>query len=257
MKPGERIARRARTWISLAARRSRTGALALTLIVGALVAAACGSATCGGPCGQGAPANEPKGNYPVDVLQASFPTNQHLAKDSTMAIVVRNAGSKTIPQISVTVKCGSSLGGTFDTVQDQSDVPPDQQSADPSRPQFVVKTIPIIDAQSVPSSAEAKSTVRPQLDPSPEERTSAYVDTYPLGPLPPGQTANFRWNVSAVKAGSFQLCWRVNAGYVGRAFAVASANSPLPINGTFNGTVSDTAPKADIGPDGTTVVNTR
>jgi hypothetical protein len=179
---------------------------------------------------------EPTGNFPVKVVSASFPGNQKLAKDSTMEIVVENAGQKTIPTISVTVKCGPGLGGSFNTTT------ADTNAADTERPQFVVNKIPT-----------ATERVNPPLDPAPLERSSAFVDTYPLGPLAAGRSATFRWDVSAVKAGPYKLCWRVNAGLYGKAKAVP-ASGGAPISGQFKGTISRKAPQAKIGPDGTTVI---
>ena len=135
--------------------------------------------------------NEKNTTYPVKVVRASFPQNQSLAKDSTMEIVVQNTGQKMIPVISVTVKCGAGLGGSFSTATQDTTV------ADPLRPQFAVNKIPT-----------ATDRVNPPLDPAPLERSSAYVDTYPLGPLGAGHTATFMWDVSAVKAGPYHLCWR-------------------------------------------------
>jgi hypothetical protein len=192
-------------------------------------------AGCGGEKQQDA--QEPSGNFPVKVVSASFPQKQSLAKDSTMEIVVQNAGQQKIPTISVTVKCGKGLGGSFQTaVSEQGN------NADPQRPQFVVNKIPT-----------ATTRVNPPLDPAPLERSSAYVDTYPLGPLAPGRSATFRWDVSAVKAGPYRLCWRVNAGLYDKAKAVPSAGGG-PIAGEFAGVVSNRAPKAIIGDDGRTVI---
>ena len=69
----------------------------------ALGLAAIAVAGCGGGTRQDA--NEPSGNFPVDVLSASFPDQQRLATTSDMIISVRNAGTKKVPNISVTVKC--------------------------------------------------------------------------------------------------------------------------------------------------------
>ena len=258
--------------------------------------------------------DEPAGEFQVRLVEAKFPLDQKLAKDSTMSIVVENAGSERVPNINVTVKCqgplsereiaitggldplsieeltqqledidttivdtvneetdylvvGDSpdeavlsaarrlgvdqidvdelqdlleqtngLGGSFNTVVSESDV------ADPERPQFVVNQIPT----RTPRKA-------PPLDPAPLERSSALVDTYPLGPLEPGATARFRWDVTAVKAGSFRLCWRVNAGLYGKAIAVPASDSP-PLKGSFEGEVSNEAPAARIADDGRTVI---
>jgi hypothetical protein len=197
-------------------------------------ASALAMAGCGG--GSKQDADEHAGNYPVKVVRASFPQNQSLAKNSTMEIVVQNAGQQMIPMISVTVKCGAALGGSFSTATQDTNV------ADPERPQFVVNKIPT-----------ATERVNPPLDPAPLERSSAFVDTYPLGPLAAGRSATFRWDVSAVKAGSYRLCWRVNAGLYGKAKAVPASGGE-PISGEFKGTVSRKPPQARVGDDGTTVI---
>jgi hypothetical protein len=208
----------------------RRGASAL-LLAGAFGLAISG---CGGEPKQDA--KEPSGNFPVKLVSATFPPDQSLAKDSTMEIVVQNAGQKMIPMISVTVKCGSGLGGSFSTTTSDTD------AADRERPQFVVNKLPT-----------ATERVNPPLDPAPLERSSAYVDTYPLGMLGPGHSATFRWDVSAVKAGPYKLCWRVNAGLYGKAKAVPASGGG-PINGEFQGTISRKPPKAGIAEDGQTVI---
>ena len=189
---------------------------------------------CGG--GEKQDAKETSGTYPVKLVRASFPQRQSLAKNSTMEIVVQNAGQKMIPTISVTVKCGSAIGGSFSTATQDTNV------VDRLRPQFVVNKLPT-----------AAERVNPPLDPAPLERTSAYADTYPLGPLGAGHTATFMWDVTAVKAGPYHLCWRVNAGLYGKAKAVAASGS-APVSGEFQGTVSNKAPKATIGPDGRSII---
>jgi hypothetical protein len=202
-------------------------------------AAVAALAGCGSQVVKGDPQDkaEPKGNFPLQVESATFPKKQNLAKDSSMQIVVVNSGQQRVPNINVTVKCGSGLGGSFMTATDESDV------ADPERPQFIVDKIPT-----------ATERVNPPLDPAPLERSSAFVDTYPLGPLDPGRRATFRWDVTAVKAGPYRLCWRVNAGLYGKAKAVSSSGSALPISGEFKGVVSNKAPKAKIADNGTTVI---
>jgi len=46
----------------------------------------------------------------------------------------------------------------------------------------------------------------------------------------------------------------VNAGLYGKAKAVASADSEVPISGEFEGEVSNKAPKARVAGDGKTVI---
>src|SRR5438093_5049487 len=65
-------------------------------------------------CGQGErqEADEPKGDFPVEIVDASFPAQQRLAKTSNLEIIVRNPGPKTVPVVSVTINCGQSKGGS-------------------------------------------------------------------------------------------------------------------------------------------------
>jgi hypothetical protein len=200
-----------------------------------LLAASIAATGCGGSSNKPQDENEPSGNFPVEVTSAQFPSNQKLAKDSSMEIVVRNAGTKRIPNVNVTVKCKTGTGGSFSVASSDANL------ADNERPQFVVNQIP---------TRTPRKTGQLELDPL--ERSSAFVDTYPLGPLAAGRTARFEWKVTAVKAGPYRLCWKVNAGLYGKAKATSS-NSGLPLSGVFVGEVSNKAPKTRVAEDGTTV----
>ena len=174
-------------------------------------------------------ANEPEGDYKVEVVEASFPTDQKLAKRSELVIVVRNADTKKIPNIAVTMK-------GLDYRKDDPDL------ADQRRPQFVVngkfKTFGNIeDAQArTPGGVE----------------NPTYVDTWALGPLEPGESKEFKWDVTAVVAGPYELSYAVAAGLDGKARAVdESGEAP---RGVFTGTVSDEAPQTRIADDGKTIV---
>jgi hypothetical protein len=220
-------------------------------VLALVCAASLTAAGCGG--GSRQDEDEPEGEFPVQVVSATFPKDQKLAKDSKMRIVVRNAGDEEIPVISVTVECprqpeqgqrsagsggspsgAGQQGGGFNYRTTFPGV------ADPSRPQFVVNTIP---------TRTPRNYDRGRLDPL--ERSSSYVSTFPLGKLAPNREATFPWDVTAVTAGPYKICWRVNAGLDGKAKAVPSGG---PINGQFTGTVSDRAPDARIGDDGRTII---
>jgi hypothetical protein len=204
-------------------------------------------------CGSGSrqDEDEPKGNFPVEIVSASFPAKQRLAATSNMEIAVRNPGSKRIPIVSITVKCAgarstggsggsaSGAGGSGGAFGYRTSYP---GVADPVRPQFVVNTIP---------SRTPRNYDQGRLDP--QERSSSFVDTFTLGSLEPGRTATFKWNVTAVKSGSYRICYRVNAGLDGKAKAVP-ARSGQPISGQFTGQVAPKPPQAHIGEDGKTVV---
>jgi hypothetical protein len=174
-------------------------------------------------------ADEPKGRFPVEVLKASFPENQKLAKRSNLVITVRNAGDKTIPNVAVSV--------TGFSKREQN-----AELADPNRPLFVINGVPR-SIGSFPESQEA----------SPRGGETAYVGTWALGKLAPGRERTFRWGVTAVKAGPFRIKYTVAAGLDGKAKAV-DANGRRPV-GTFAGTISDKPPVTRVADDGKTVVH--
>ena len=218
--------------------------------VGARVAPVCLAAIAVAGCGAGSrqDADEPKGSFPVEIVDASFPTSQRLATTSNMTIVVRNPGQRTIPVVSVTVKCVSDTGGGGGSPSGSGSTGGFSYRttypgvADPSRPRFVVNTVP---------TRTPRVYDKGRLDPL--ERSSAYVDTFPLGALAAGRSVTFRWNVTAVKAGKFRICYRVNAGLDGKAKAVP-ARAGETIDGEFDGEVKQKPPQAHIGRDGKTVV---
>jgi hypothetical protein len=179
--------------------------------------------------------DEKAGNYPVAVEEAEFPLQQELAESSTMRVVVRNAGNERIPNIVVTVQCRDSKGGQNGSFDRQV---AGQSQADKNRPNFVVDQIP----------GSARPASRQQLDPL--ERSSAYVNTYGLGPLGANRTATFEWKVTAVRAGDFRVCYRVAAGLDGKAKAVPASGS-LPLSKEWQGNISNAAPKTGVADDGT------
>src|SRR5258707_1699010 len=120
------------------------------------VACACAAFAVAG-CGGGGPrqdANEPTGNYKVQVVEAKFPDKQSLATRSIMTITVKNIDTKTIPNVAVTVK-------SFDERRSQPNLP------DPRRPRFIANT-------------------------GPRGGDTAYVGTSALGPLRSGETKTFQ-----------------------------------------------------------------
>ncbi len=184
-------------------------------------------AGCGG--GERQDENEPEGNFPVEVVRATFPEDQKLAKSSDMVVTVRNAGDKTIPNIAVTVN-------GFDKRKNNPDL------ADPSRPVFALNGVQV----EIAGFPEAK-------DASPRGCDTAYVNTWACGPLKPSQQRTFRWSVTAVQAGDFRIDWRVAAGLDGKAKAVAAGGGPAP-RGQFSGSVSNEAPDVRVADDGHTIV---
>ena len=185
-------------------------------------------AGCGG--GERQDENEPEGNFAVEVVRASFPDHQKLAKSSDMIVTVRNAGDKTIPDIAVTVN-------GFDERKKDPDL------ADPTRPVFAVNGVQV----EIAGFPEAK-------DATPRGCDTAYVNTWACGPLKKGEEKTFRWTVTAVQAGDYRIDWRVAAGLDGKAKAVAAGGGPAP-RGQFAGTISNAAPDVRVADDGHTIVN--
>ena len=207
-------------------------------VIACMPALAVGASGCGGTTVKGAPqdTDEKAGNYPVSVETATFPLQQKLAQTTTMRVVVRNAGDARIPNIAVTVQCPESKDGQNGSFDRQ--IGGQEQPADKNRPNFVVDQIP----------GSTRPASRQQLDPL--ERSTAYVNTYALGPLGPNRTATFEWKVTAVRAGLFRVCYRVAAGLDGKAKA-SPASGSLPLIDDFTGNVERTAPRTGVADDGT------
>jgi hypothetical protein len=184
-------------------------------------------AGCGG--GERQDENEPEGDFPVEVVRATFPEKQKLAKSSDLIVTVRNAGERTIPNIAVTVN-------GFDKRKN------DPELADPSRPVFAIDGVQL-EIAGFPEAKEA----------APRGCDTAYVNTWACGPLRPDEERTFRWSVTAVRAGDFKIDWQVSAGLDGKAKAVAPGGGPPP-RGSFSGTISDEAPEVRVADDGKTIV---
>lgn len=182
------------------------GACAVALVAVAAVASGCGGSD------EPQDANEPSGDYPVEITQAKFPRKQGLGETSRLVISVRNAGEETIPNIAMTVD-----GFYYRT--DQPGV------ADPARPFWIVN-LPPADGQ------------------------TAMVNTWALGSLDPGRTATFTWNVTAVRAGNRRLAYRAAAGLNGKARAVTDSGGvpagTIPVRVTPKPRKSYVLPNGDV-----------
>jgi hypothetical protein len=161
-------------------------------------------------CGGGArqDANEPSGTFDVNVVRNSFPTAQHVARQSRLRIAVRNAGNKTIPNVAVTVK-----GFT------RRDTQPGL--ADPNRPVWIV-------------------------DRGPVGGDTAYVGTWALGSLAPGRTRVFEWRVTPIRPGKYDVSYEIAAGLDGKAKA-RTKDGGRPV-GNFKVSVSGKPADARVDP---------
>jgi hypothetical protein len=196
------------------------------LLAGLCGLLAAGAVGCGG--GERQDANEAEASYEVEVVDASFPTRQRLAEQSELEVTVRNDADETIPDIAVTLR-------GLDRRQDNPNL------QDPGRPVFVINGDP----------AEIGGYQEVKLD-APGGGQTALVDTWALGELEPGAEKTFRWRVTAVEPGPFELTYAVAAGLGGKAKAVGPGDAQP--RGVFRGTVSSKAPASRIAADGRTVV---
>lgn len=178
---------------------------------------ALGMSACGG--GERQDAAEKAGSYKVEITDASFPEQQSIAQATTMKIAVRNTDDKTLPDVSVTV--ATDPGDSGGAAQAFSSDIKDPNVADSSRPIWIV-------------------------DEGPKGGDTAYTNTWALGPLKAGQSKDFEWKVTAVKAGDYTIKYSVSPGLTGKA-KVASGGTT---KGTFKVTVDDTPPNARVGDDG-------
>jgi len=148
-------------------------------------------------------AHEPHGDFTVQVVRARLPHAQRLARGTELEIAVRNAGTRTLPNVAVTV----------DSLNYVSRYP---HLADPNRPVWMIMTSP------GPVANPPVETV--QLAPT-GGGTTAYVNTWALGPLAPGHTRVFTWKLMPVRAGLHTVHYLVAAGLAGRARAVLSGGA--------------------------------
>lgn len=175
-------------------------------------------------CGSGGPqdAHEPTGNYPVEVTSASFPASQQLAEHTKLTIAVRNAGTKTIPDVTVTI-CNVTCAyparvGQGTSVAAFAQYLNEAGLANHSRPVWIIDHPPGLCGYSC-------------LSGGPGGDVSADANTWQGGSLKPGATATFTWAVTAVAAGQHVVAWEVDASLYGKSKAVL-ANGLAP-QGTF------------------------
>ncbi len=170
-------------------------AFALALIAGLALALA----SCGGE--SSSDANEPEGAYRVEVTEASFPTKQQLGQTYLLELGVRNDSGKTIPALTVDVSIKGKEGSSSTLPFGIRD--PQPGLAQPDRPVWVLaEHYPKFAGSNEPGGAE---TSNPK--------------TFDFGPLKAGRTADVIWKLSAVRAGSYTLLYRIDAGLNGKAIA--------------------------------------
>jgi hypothetical protein len=187
-------------------------------------------AACGGE--ESSDANEAAGTYPVRVTAASFPAEQRLGQTSLMELGVRNTGKKTLPTLTVTVSIAGEQGQASSLPFGFRD--PQVGLAQPDRPVWVL-------AQGYPRLAGSSD---------PGGATTSNRKTFSFGPLKPGATTEAVWKLSAVKAGKFNVVYRIDAGLSGTAKAKTDG---VAAGGSFATEISAVPPDTEVTDDGEVV----
>jgi hypothetical protein len=187
---------------------------------------------CGGS-DESSDANEPAGTYRAEVATAEFPTAQSLGQTSLMKLGVRNTGDKAIPAVTVTISIAGREGQTSALPFGFRDPQPDL--AQPDRPVWVL-------AAGYPKRA-GKTTQGGAETSSP--------GTFGLGRLEPGDTTEWVWKVSAVKAGRYTVLYEVDAGLSGTARAETAVG--VQPGGSFAVRISKTPPNTIVTDSGEVV----
>ncbi len=199
-------------------------------------------AACGG--GSRQDASEPNGNFPVQVSTATWQLKQRLAEHTSLTITVRNAGNHTIPNIAVTicnVTCNYSrhqpagIGTSVAAFAEYLNMP---YLANHSRPVWVIDQPPGFCGYSCQNGG-------------PGGAVTAYSNTWALGALRPGQSATFRWGLTAVEPGRHVVAYQIAAGLNGKAKAVTPAGG-VP-SGAFPVFVTPVPQKSYVAPGGQVV----
>jgi hypothetical protein len=193
--------------------RGMRGAVAVAAFL-LLVVAGCG--------GERQDENEPEGEFALQVVEASFPERQSLARRATMRLAVRNIDDRELPNLAVTVETEPAGGDSAPVAFAQA--ADDPRLADADRPVWV-------------------------LDEGPLGGTTAYTNTWALGPMFPGQTRELEWQLTPVRAGDYTVNFQVSPGLDGRAVAADGQEA----GGSFGVTISDEPVPARVNSQGDVV----
>ena len=121
--------------------------------------------------------SEKTGTYAMQVVHAQLPAAQSIARQTRLVLPVHNSGTATVPNVAVTID-------SFDYASNYPELAADK------RPVWVIERGP---------GAIAKPPVESEEVSPPGGGQTAYVNTWALGPLAPGATRMFVWQVVPVK----------------------------------------------------------
>jgi hypothetical protein len=181
-----------------------------------------------GACGDdsSADSDEPRGTFQVKVTEAEFPTLQRLGQTSLLQLGIRNTGKRTVPGLTVSFTIAGKRGESSSLPFGVND--PQPELAQPERPVWVLAaTYPRLRGSSAPGGTSTSSR-----------------KTFSFGPVEPGETVKAVWKLSAVRAGRFDLLYRIDAGLSGAA--KAETEGGVAPGGSFSTEITERLPETEV-----------
>jgi hypothetical protein len=211
-----------------------------TFTIAAGVAAAIALAACGSGARQDAKA--PSGTFPIEVTTAKWRSFQRLAQHTNLVISVRNVGTKTIPNLAISI-CNTTCRYPAPVGQGTSvaafaaylNMP---GLASHSRPVWIIDQPPGPCGYSCQNGGQGSYV-------------SADANTWQRGTLKPGATATFRWKLTAVAPGHYRVAYQVAGDLYGKAKTVLPDG--LSPGGSFAVTIARTPAQSFVNSGGKVV----
>ena len=196
-----------------------------------------GLAACGGD-EERADADEPAGEFPVQVTEARFPERQLLANATNLELAVENVGNEQVPDLTVTIYIQRTADGAFSVRSEQPGL------ADPNRPVWILEQ----DYPKLRSPGESLA----ELERAPSAGAEVAQDnTFAFGPMAPGDTKHMVWRVTPIDGGSYTVNYEISAGLFGKAKAVTV--NGRPVGGSFRATIETKPPETRVNDRGKVV----
>jgi len=219
---------------TIAGRHRLRGARARISTGTAALALAWGVSACGG--GERQDADEPSGNFPVEVAKAKFPDRQQLVETSDVELKIKNVGDQTIPDLAVTIYTTLASAatnepkprGSFDIRLDQPGL------ADPNRPAWILE-------DGYPKLITPGVTLKKLTEAPAAGAAASQTDTFQFGAVRSGESKHMVWRVTPVIAGTYTVHYEVAVGLGGRAKAVTTDGEP--VKGELSATITRKTPR--------------
>jgi hypothetical protein len=203
----------------------------------AVLALAAGLSACGGD-EERADADEPSGDFPVRVNEATFPNHQRLANATDLQLEVENIGDEQIPDLAVTIFVDDGADGPFSIRSQQPGL------ADPNRPVWILE-------ENYPKVLKPGQELADANRLPPAGADVANTNTFAFGPMAPGDTKHMIWRVTPIDGGTYTVNYEIAAGLHGKARAVTVDGGP--VQGSSVVTISTKPPETRVNEQGEVV----